>query len=84
MDHDCVDKKTSTIIGTSNILALLVFITTAAAFIIFKWKRRHLEIAARRIPGPPALPLIGNAVEFRGNLQSMYQNSIMKQYSFNL
>ena len=36
-------------------------------FIYFRLSRRHLLELAEKIPGPPALPIIGNALEFLGS-----------------
>lgn len=72
MDDDYVDEKTAATFRIADALISLLLIIVISAFINFKWKRRNLEKAAAKIPGPPALPIIGNALEVWGHPQGMY------------
>lgn len=47
-------------------LAVLFALTLAAQY---KWRRRRLEKLASQLPGPPALPILGNGLEFLGDPQ---------------
>lgn len=57
----------STSLTVSNII-FYVFVTTLVAYAVnFKRKRQRLEYLASKIPGPPALPIVGNGLAFIGN-----------------
>lgn len=45
------------------ILIILVCVFLAV-FIKYHWSRRHLYLIAAQLPGPPALPILGNALAF--------------------
>lgn len=72
MDDDYVDEKTAGTFRISDVLIPLLLIIIISAFINFKWKQRNLEKAAAKIPGPPALPIIGNALELWCHPRGMY------------
>lgn len=44
-------------------LSLLIF--SVLLGVIYCWRRRHLLKLAANLPGPPTVPLFGNALEFR-------------------
>lgn len=46
-------------------VALFLLLTAIAGLILYSWtgKKKFYNLAAK-IPGPPALPIIGNALEF--------------------
>ena len=50
--------------------------TLICYIIVFKWRRRRLEKLAAILPGPPALPIIGNGLEFLGSPEGthLYNN----------
>ncbi|RZF47741.1 hypothetical protein LSTR_LSTR006005 [Laodelphax striatellus] len=41
------------------------------SLLLYKWRRRRLEKLAALMPGPPALPLIGNGLEFIGSTEDV-------------
>ncbi|XP_026727275.1 cytochrome P450 4c3-like [Trichoplusia ni] len=61
---------------------ILVFLPIAAFLYWQYWKLTHkrlLELAAK-IPGPPALPILGNALLFSGDPEEMLHNMAVKPY----
>lgn len=42
-------------------------------YIYFRISRRHMIELAEKLPGPPALPIIGNALELLGSSDSKYK-----------
>lgn len=56
-------------------LTLILFTVFVAYFVLFKSRRKHLEQLMAKIPGPTALPIIGNTLEinigYDGNLRAM-------------
>lgn len=57
---------------TSSVNVTSVLSTLSVLFLVFyvalyKWRRRRLEKLASQLPGPPALPIIGNGLEFIGD-----------------
>ncbi|KAK0084153.1 hypothetical protein PV326_006391, partial [Microctonus aethiopoides] len=49
-------------------ISFTIFIVGLIALVTYHIKRLHLYRAAAKIPGPPTLPLIGNAHYFIGNM----------------
>lgn len=45
----------------STVAVILILLTTIIA--IYNWKRARLYKLMSEIPGPPALPIIGNTIE---------------------
>lgn len=56
--------------SVTQVLISALLVTFAYFIIVYKWKRRNLEKLAAQIPGPPALPIIGNALELLGSSES--------------
>lgn len=61
-----------TSLSVSGVLISVTFFTLLCYIIVFKWRRRRLEKLAAELPGPPALPIIGNGLEFLGTPEGMY------------
>lgn len=59
-----VELTRNVTVGTyfSPVTLLLVAIITGY-FIVFNRKRAHMVKLMRKVPGPPAMPLIGNTIE---------------------
>ncbi|XP_054262081.1 cytochrome P450 4C1-like [Macrosteles quadrilineatus] len=53
--------------GVASSLTMLAVFCSLAYLAMFKWKRRRLEKLGSQLPGPPALPIIGNGLEFVGD-----------------
>uniref|UniRef100_A0A8D8V6D0 Cytochrome P450 4C1 n=1 Tax=Cacopsylla melanoneura TaxID=428564 RepID=A0A8D8V6D0_9HEMI len=69
--------------SASNILFYL-FVTALVAYgINYKRKRQRFEYLASKIPGPPCLPLVGNALSFIGNSEDVLGviDNFMQQYT---
>lgn len=52
-------------------------------FIYWRISRQHMLKLAEKIPGPPGLPLLGNALELIGTSHSVFRNVIEKGKDFN-
>ncbi|KAK1129289.1 hypothetical protein K0M31_020417 [Melipona bicolor] len=62
---------------------LSLFIPAVVLYIIyFRLSRRHMLKLAEKIPGPPSLPLIGNALEFLGSSNAIFQNILKKSEEY--
>lgn len=55
--------------ATSVFFALLIP-AVVLYYIYFQVSRRHMLELAEKLPGPPGLPLLGNALEFLGSSDS--------------
>ncbi|XP_054260605.1 cytochrome P450 4V2-like [Macrosteles quadrilineatus] len=47
-----------------------------ALYLQFRWQQRHILAAASKLRSPPALPLIGNALYFLGDITSVTKNIV--------
>ncbi|KOC68891.1 Cytochrome P450 4g15 [Habropoda laboriosa] len=71
--------------AASGFAASTVFLTLLVPvlvlyFIYFRISRRHMLELAEKLPGPPALPIIGNALDFLGTI---FQNVYEKSFEYN-
>ncbi|XP_046665741.1 cytochrome P450 4C1-like [Homalodisca vitripennis] len=53
-------------VNVFSVLTTLAVFFSIVYVALFKWRRRRLEKLASQLPGPPALPVIGNGLEFLG------------------
>lgn len=56
-------------VHVSSALGALAVLFALALAAQYKWRRRRLEKLASQLPGPPALPILGNGLEFLGDPQ---------------
>ncbi|OAD53067.1 Cytochrome P450 4g15 [Eufriesea mexicana] len=68
--------------ATTVFLSLLIP-AVVLYYIYFRISRRHMIELAEKLPGPPALPLIGNALELLGSSDTIFQNLIKKSNDYN-
>lgn len=73
---------------TAGFSATTVFLSLLVPAVIlyliyFRLSRRHMYELAEKIPGPPALPLVGNALEFIGGSDTIFQNVYQKSFEYN-
>ena len=70
----------ATVIYTSvtEVLFAAMLVSLACFIIVYKWQRRELEKMAEQFPGPPALPIIGNALEFLGSPEGKSKKNRLK------
>lgn len=43
--------------------SILLFAIIVGFYVVYNWRRAHMIKLMSKIPGPPALPIIGNTVE---------------------
>lgn len=54
------------------ILIIIAFTMLLFYWIHWKWRHRRLLELAEKLPGPPALPIIGNALIFMAKSEGKY------------
>ncbi|XP_031827130.1 cytochrome P450 4g15 [Nomia melanderi] len=52
-------------------------------YIYFRISRRHLVELGEKLPGPPALPIVGNALELLGSSDAVFQKVYTKSFEYN-
>ncbi|XP_060812651.1 cytochrome P450 4g15 [Bombus pascuorum] len=58
---------------------LSLFIPAVVLYLIyFRLSRQHMLKLAESLPGPPALPIIGNALDLLGSSDTIFQNLLAK------
>lgn len=67
--------------ATTVFLSLLVP-ALVLYFIYFRISRRHMIELAEKLPGPPGLPLIGNALELLGSSDSKLATNLSMFVNF--
>lgn len=65
-----------------NVFYFLLVPALLLWFIYWRLSRRHMLELAEKIPGPPGLPLFGNALELVGTSHSVFRNVIEKGKDF--
>ncbi|XP_017888706.1 cytochrome P450 4g15 [Ceratina calcarata] len=73
---------------TAGLSATTVFLSLFIPALIlyaiyFRISRRHMYELAEKIPGPPALPILGNALDFIGSSDTIFQTVYQKSFEFN-
>jgi cytochrome P450 family 4 len=66
---------TSLLVGVASILA-------GMWYYYFRQGRRRLYELAEKIPGPPGIPLIGNALELMGGPNRVFENVYSKSFEY--
>lgn len=61
---------TATGLSATTVFLSLLIPAIVLYYAYFRLSRRHLLELAEKLPGPPALPLVGNAFEFFGSADS--------------
>ncbi|XP_043786659.1 cytochrome P450 4g15 [Apis laboriosa] len=68
--------------SASTVFLSLLIPALVLYFIYFRISRRHMLELAEKIPGPPALPLIGNALELIGSSDAIFSKVLKKAENF--
>nr|AGQ03779.1 cytochrome P450 4G11 [Apis cerana cerana] len=68
--------------SASSVFLSLLIPALILYFIYFRISRRHLLELADKIPGPPALPLIGNALDLFGSHDAIFSTVLKKAENF--
>ncbi|XP_016916223.1 cytochrome P450 4g15 [Apis cerana] len=68
--------------SASSVFLSLLIPALVLYFIYFRISRRHLLELADKIPGPPALPLIGNALDLFGSHDAIFSTVLKKAENF--
>lgn len=68
--------------SASSVFLSLLISALVLYFIYFRISRRHLLELADKIPGPPALPLIGNALDLFGSHDAIFSTVLKKAENF--
>lgn len=67
--------------ATTVFLSLLIP-AVVLYLIYFRISRRHLVELGEKLPGPPALPIIGNALELLGSSDTIFQNVYKRSFEY--
>lgn len=75
-------------VSASGFSATTVFLTLLIPalvlyYIYFRVSRRHMLELAEKLPGPPGLPILGNALEFLGSSDTIFQNFFRRSFEYN-
>ncbi|XP_053971581.1 cytochrome P450 4g15 [Hylaeus volcanicus] len=75
-------------VSASGFSATTVFLTLLVPalvlyYIYFRISRRHMLELAEKLPGPPGLPILGNALEFLGSSDTIFQNFFRRSFEYN-
>lgn len=57
----------STVVSATSVFYFLLLPAAILFYAYWKISRRHFLELAEKIPGPPGLPFLGNALEFVGS-----------------
>ncbi|XP_043249673.1 cytochrome P450 4g15 [Colletes gigas] len=68
--------------ATAVFLSLLIP-ALALYYVYFRISRRHMLELAEKLPGPAGLPIIGNALEFLGSSDTIFQNVYQRSFEYN-
>ncbi|XP_033338889.2 cytochrome P450 4g15 isoform X1 [Megalopta genalis] len=68
--------------ATTVFLSLLIP-AVVLYYIYFRISRRHMIELGNKLPGPPALPIVGNALEMLGSPDAIFQKVYQRSYEFN-
>ncbi|KAG8261945.1 hypothetical protein J6590_063490, partial [Homalodisca vitripennis] len=73
-------SDTSTVSAMSVLLVLLyaVCVLLLTMYLRFRWQYRHVLATATKLPCPPTLPILGNALLFFGDTVSKCLLSLWK------
>lgn len=63
---------------------LLLILCLLLCYMSFRFRRRRMEALAAKLPGPPAWPLIGNALQFLGSSHGKGRYSLSALPCFHL
>ncbi|XP_011647852.1 cytochrome P450 4g15 [Pogonomyrmex barbatus] len=77
-----VASATSTGLSASTVFLALLVPALVLYYIYFRISRRHMIELAEQIPGPDGLPLIGNALMFLGNSDTIFRTLYRKSFEF--
>ncbi|XP_003705403.1 cytochrome P450 4g15 [Megachile rotundata] len=67
--------------ATTVFLSLLIP-AVVLYLIYFRISRRHLIELGEKLPGPPALPVIGNALDLLGSSDTIFQNVYRRSFEY--
>jgi hypothetical protein len=65
-----------------NFVALVLLVSVLAILCRYQRKRARMVSLINRIPGPPSLPLIGNAIELNVEHDGMLTVSALAEYPY--
>ncbi|XP_050303110.1 cytochrome P450 4g15-like [Anthonomus grandis grandis] len=77
-----VASPTPGIFSPTNMFYFLLVPALTLFYIYWKVSRRHMIELADKIPGPPGLPIIGNALEFIGSPNDIFNNFYQRSFEF--
>uniref|UniRef100_A0A336MZ37 CSON003376 protein n=1 Tax=Culicoides sonorensis TaxID=179676 RepID=A0A336MZ37_CULSO len=73
----------SDIASPLNVFLSLLLPAVLLYYVYWRLSRRNMLKLAEKIPGPPGLPIIGNALDFLGSSHVIFRNVIEKGRDFN-
>ncbi|XP_034948968.1 cytochrome P450 4g15 [Chelonus insularis] len=77
-----VATTAATGMSASSVFLTLLVPALVLWFVYYRISRRHLIELGNKLPGPPGLPLIGNAAEFMGSPDSIFRNIMRRSFEF--
>nr|WCC58131.1 cytochrome P450 [Pharsalia antennata] len=70
------------VLSATSIFYFLLLPALALWYAYWKISRKHMNELAEKIPGPKALPIIGNALEFLGSSPDIFKNIYNKSFEY--
>ncbi|XP_033217508.1 cytochrome P450 4g15 isoform X1 [Belonocnema kinseyi] len=77
-----VAAASATGLSATTVFLSLLLPALALYYVYFRISRRHMLELAAKIPGPPGLPIVGNALEFMGSSDAIFRKFYERSFEF--
>ncbi|XP_076278079.1 cytochrome P450 4g15 [Lasioglossum baleicum] len=77
-----IAAASATGLSATTVFLSLLIPAVVLYLIYFRISRRHMIDLGEKLPGPPALPLVGNALELFGSPDAIFQKVYEKSHEF--
>ncbi|XP_076642431.1 cytochrome P450 4g15 [Halictus rubicundus] len=78
-----IAAASATGLSATTVFLSLLIPAVVLYLIYFRISRRHLVELGEKLPGPPALPILGNALEFLGSSDAIFNKVYSKSFEYN-